>query len=247
MLRSESEGSTNEFMKTENKAKLWSLLQNNGAFNGISNSFFSTVRSDFESMVVRIDREHREKEKMAKNKIFLDTMIQKMMEYRKQSYTQPYTADEIRQTKVAAFDNELAKKQADFNQYNSKPVPNSIDFKDKEDDANGSVNDLLERAIRDRENLVMPPAPIAKDTTEIGPTPTQSISATTSANTSANTAAAASANTAAATPASLSTTVVAPASSAVAAATQVDNNLTMEMLVKIMQKLEEIEKMIANK
>lgn len=247
MLRSESEGSTNEFMKTENKAKLWSLLQNNGAFNGISNSFFSTVRSDFESMVVRIDREHREKEKMAKNKIFLDTMIQKMMEYRKQSYTQPYTADEIRQTKVAAFDNELAKKQADFNQYNSKPVPNSIDFKDKEDDANGSVNDLLERAIRDRENLVMPPAPIAKDTTEIGPTPTQSISATTSANTSANTAAAASANTAAATPASLSTTVVAPASPVAVAATQVDNNLTMEMLVKIMQKLEEIEKMIANK
>ena len=235
MLRSESEGSTNEFMKTENKAKLWSLLQNNGAFNGISNSFFSTVRSDFESMVVRIDREHREKEKMAKNKIFLDTMIQKMMEYRKQSYTQPYTADEIRQTKVAAFDNELAKKQADFNQYNSKPVPNSIDFKDKEDDANGSVNDLLERAIRDRENLVMPPAPIAKDTTEIGPTPTQSINATTSANT------------AAATPASLSTTVVAPASPAPAAATQVDNNFTMEMLVKIMQKLEEIEKMIANK
>jgi hypothetical protein len=228
MLRSESEGSTNEFLKTENKAKLWSLLQNNGAFNGISNSFFATVRKDFESMVTRIDREHSEKEKMAKNKIFLDTMIQKMMEYRKQSYTQPYTADEIRQTKVHAFDNELAKKQDDFNHYNSKPTPNSIDFKDKEDGANGSVNDLLERAIRDRENLVMPPAPIAKDTTNIEPTQTMSAAAATDQ-------------------ASLSTSVVPPSVVSGGLATQVDNNLTMEILVKIMQKLEEIEKMIANK
>lgn len=217
MLESESEGSTNDFMKTENKAKLWNLLQNHGAFNGISNTFFATVRKDFESIVVRINRENGDNTKMEKNKIFLDTMIQKMMEYRKQSYTQPHTADDIRQTKAVAFDNELAKKQADFNQYNAKPVTNSIEFKDKEDHANGSVNDLLEQAIRDRENLVMPPAPISKDTTDIGDTKNITVS----------------------------TSPITSLASAEIARSDLNEIPTREILVKIMEKLEEIEIMIA--
>jgi hypothetical protein len=152
------------FSNTDNKGKLWSMLQNNGAFNGISNTFFSQVRQEFESMVVHIDQEHREKEKMEKNKLFIDAMIDKMTDYRRQSYqsTAPYTASEIKKSRMEAFENDLSKKQDEFNKYTARPTPNAVDFKDNEDENTTNVNDLLERAIRDRENLDVPPPPIAK-------------------------------------------------------------------------------------
>jgi hypothetical protein len=140
------------------------MLQNNGAFNGISNTFFSQVRQEFESMVVRIDEEHREKEKMEKNKLFIDAMIDKMTDYRRQSYqsTAPYTASEIKKSRMEAFENDLSKKQDELNKYTARPTPNAVDFKDNEDENTTNVNDLLERAIRDRENLDVPPPPITK-------------------------------------------------------------------------------------
>jgi hypothetical protein len=152
-----------DFSNTDNKGKLWSMLQNNGAFNGISNDFFSQVRQEFESMVVRIEEQHREKEKMAKNKLFIDAMIDKMTDYRRQSYqnTAPYTASEIKKSRMEAFENDLSRKQDEFNQYTARPKPNAVDFKDNDDENTTNVNDLLERAIRDRENLDIPP-PIAK-------------------------------------------------------------------------------------
>lgn len=156
---------SNEFLKTENKGKLWSMLQQNGAFNGIGNNFFSKVREDFEMAAVRIDEEHRNKPKMQKNKIFLDFMVQRMQEYRRQSYTQPYTADEIRKTKQEAFDNALSQKQNEFSQFNAKPKPPDVSFADDDTDTSGNVNDLLEKAIRDRENLSIP-GPIPKSTNQ---------------------------------------------------------------------------------
>jgi hypothetical protein len=167
MLQPEIEKSTksvNTFSNTDNKGKLWSMLQNNGAFNGISNDFFSKVRQEFESMVVRIDEQHGEKEKMEKNKLFIDAMIGKMTDYRRESYqnTVPYTASEIKKSRIEAFDNDLSQKQDEFNQYTARPKPNAVDFKDNEDENTTNVNDLLERAIRDRENLDVPPPPIAR-------------------------------------------------------------------------------------
>ena len=167
MLQPEIEKSTksvNTFSNTDNKGKLWSMLQNNGAFNGISNDFFSKVRQEFESMVVRIDEQHGEKEKMEKNKLFIDAMIGKMTDYRRESYqnTVPYTASEIKKSRIEAFDNDLSQKQDEFNQFTARPKPNAVDFKDNEDENTTNVNDLLERAIRDRENLDVPPPPIAR-------------------------------------------------------------------------------------
>ena len=170
---------TSEFTKTDNKAKLWSILQDNGAFNGISNNFFSKVREDFEINIVQVEEHMKQKGKMEKNKFFLDTMIQKMRGYREQSRTQPYTANDIQQQRREAFENDLSQKQRDFDSYNSKPQPDTIDFKDKDDDNTTSVNSLLEKAMRDREDLTIPP-PITQNTTPIS-------GSSASANTTAST------------------------------------------------------------
>lgn len=156
-----STSSRSDFLKTENKGKLWSMLQSNGAFNGISNNFFSKVREDFEAAAVRIEEDHTDKPKMQKNKLFLDFMVRRMDEYKRQSYTQPYTADQIKKSRQEAFQNALSQKQNEFQVFNSKPQPPDINLADKEDDSNGNVNDLLEKAIRDRDSLTIPP-PISR-------------------------------------------------------------------------------------
>ena len=55
-----------------------------------------------------------------------------------------------------AFDNELSRKRAEFNQFNARPTPPQVDFADKEEDTSGDVNRLLEQAMRERENLEVP-------------------------------------------------------------------------------------------
>ncbi len=152
--------SQSDFVSTPSKGRLWKILQDNGAFNGINNNFFTKVREDFEIGVVRIEEEHRDKPIMLKSKLFIDMMIQKMKEYKHvqlpDRVQQPYTAQDIKKSKLEAFDNELSRKQSEFNQFNARPTPPHVDFADKEEDAGGDVNRLLEKAMRDRENLEVP-------------------------------------------------------------------------------------------
>ena len=157
MLQTSTAKISSDFLKTENKGKLWSMLQQNGAFNGIGNNFFSKVREDFEIAAVRIEEENGDKKKMEKNKIFLDFMIGRMKEYKERSKTQPYTADDIKRTKQAEFESALSQKQNEFNQFSAKPTPPDVSFKDDDSESSGNVQDLLEKAIRDRENLSIPP------------------------------------------------------------------------------------------
>lgn len=152
--------SQSDFVSTLSKGRLWKILQDNGAFNGINNNFFTKVREDFEIGVVRIEEEHRDKPVMIKSKLFIDMMIQKMNEYKHVQLPdrvhQPYTAQDIKKSKLDAFDNELSRKQNEFNQFNARPTPPHMDFADKDEDASGNVNRLLEQAMRDRENLEVP-------------------------------------------------------------------------------------------
>ena len=147
----------NDFTKTENKAKLWQLLQRNGAFNGIDSNYFSKVREEFEINIVKTQNEHSNKSVMDRNKFFLDAMVNIMKSYRNQ---EAHTAADIKKSKRVAFKNELSQKQQEFNQFNAKPAPPDVDFADKEEDS-GDVNALLEQVIRDRESVGFshPPPP----------------------------------------------------------------------------------------
>ena len=181
-----------DFVSTENKGRLWKILQNNGAFNGINNTFFSKVREEFETTIMEIENTHREKKMLEKGKIFIDSMVEKLKLYkhRKQdvenipnttdisrlrsqsdnrSISQhslnsqpsqhstlsvpPYTSEDLKQTRLDAFDKELQQKQSEFDVYNAKPKPKHVDFKDKDDANNENVSALLEKAMREREEL----------------------------------------------------------------------------------------------
>ena len=152
--------SQSEFVSIPSKGRLWKILQDNGAFNGINNNFFTKVREEFEIGIVRIEEEYRNKSTLEKSKLFIDKMIQKMNEYK---YAQspvtvepPYTAQDIKKSKLEEFDSELNRKQTEFNQFNARPTPPQVDFADKDEDTSGDVNRLLEKAMRERENLEVP-------------------------------------------------------------------------------------------
>lgn len=166
---SHTQKNESEFVKTHNKGRLWNILQNNGAFNSIDNSFFKRVRADFESTIQIIDRECAGKSMMEKSKQFIDSMLKIVKEYKHihsptpaQTIAQsteneiPYTSEEIKQTRMNSFEKDLNKKQSEFAEFNSKPVAQNVDFSDKDDDISDDVNKLLEKAMRDRENINVP-------------------------------------------------------------------------------------------
>ena len=139
----------NDFTQTENKAKLWQLLQRNGAFNGIDSNYFNKVREDFEINVIKIQSQYGNIPLMDRNKLFLDVMIDLMKKFKNQPI---YTSADIQKSKRDAFDNDLSKKQNEFNHFNAKPTPPDVNFADKEEDS-GDVNTMLEQVIRDRESV----------------------------------------------------------------------------------------------
>ena len=177
-LRSDS-----EFTRMDNKGRLWKILQNNGAFNGIDNSFFSKVREEFEITIVEIEKQHSLKNTLEKSKIFIDSMVVKLKTYKHRNHSvgeisnatdisqlqttdivsnvskntqmsvPPYTSDDLKQSRLDAFDKELQQKQSEFDVYNAKPKPQNVDFKDNNDSASEDVSKLLEKAMREREEL----------------------------------------------------------------------------------------------
>ena len=64
--------SQSEFVSIPSKGRLWKILQDNGAFNGINNNFFTKVLEEFEIGIVRIEEEHRNKSTLEKSKLFID-------------------------------------------------------------------------------------------------------------------------------------------------------------------------------
>ena len=156
----------NEFTRTENKGKLWQVLQRNGAFNGIDSNYFNKVREEFEINVVKIQNEHANKSVMNRNKLFLDLMLELMKGYKN---NEVYTASDIQKSKRDAFENDLSKKQDEFNKFNTKPPPPDVNFADKDEDS-GDVNSMLEQVIRDRESVGFshhPPPIEVKKTTQV--------------------------------------------------------------------------------
>ena len=165
-----------EFTSVENKGRLWKMLQENGAFNGIRDDEFTKFHSKFESIIVSINNQHSSKTVMVKSKLFIDEMIQYISMQKSNPNTNPnanayananpnaYTAKDIKAANQESFNTELSKQQNDFNKFNQKDAPLHIDFEDKDNEMDDDINMLLEKAERDREILVLPKVvdPMAK-------------------------------------------------------------------------------------
>lgn len=140
---------TDYFTSIENKGKLWTMSLNNGAFNNIDEKYLTHVREIFESSILEINYDNKDKDLMSKNKLFFDNMLSKLMKFKQDSI---YTAESIRETKLNKFEQDLAEKQANFDQLISKPQPPMLDLSDPIENNITNIDDLLKQTMSSRNN-----------------------------------------------------------------------------------------------
>jgi len=141
------------FNTTDNKGYLWSLMSEHGIFNGISNTYVTTIKNDLDNQVNVIESKINKSDTLiGLNKKVISNMVQIINKYKENTqpnhsnqYKQPnqenqyantgrdmpVTLEEIKLEKQTNFQNNLSSKQHEFDSLILKPKPETIDFTDK--------------------------------------------------------------------------------------------------------------------
>ena len=142
---------TNEFLTISNKKTLWDIMYQNGFFNNINKNpndikiYFETEMNTIENANNNLSVIDKNKQILIKMKTYLDSnKLDKQNEF--------VTAEQILKNKQDNFNQQLNNKQMEFDNIINKPIPKDIDFSDKNEDNNNSINNLLDEAIKRREN-----------------------------------------------------------------------------------------------
>jgi len=139
------------FISNQNKGILWNLMSENGAFNGIPQENSKHVKEEFDTKIQSIGNIITPADNIiALNKRTILEMMQSMNKFRtyknknsEEIMSQNYNTADIAQQRQKIFDNELKLKQNEFEKFNTKPVPEKIDFADKLDTPIGSEMDKI--------------------------------------------------------------------------------------------------------
>jgi hypothetical protein len=159
---------SNILLSEQNKELLWNILSSNRAFVNIPESKFSNVKAIFESNITKTFNENKEifisnyKTGDSKNiviqlnKIILQNIMLDINSLKK-SLLKPLDIKDIyKNEKSEEFEKELLEKKVSFSNLITKKVPDAIDFSETKDSPleNDSMNELLERIQRERNNDV---------------------------------------------------------------------------------------------
>ena len=164
---------SNILLSEQNKELLWNILSSNKAFVNIPESKFPNVKAIFESNITKTFNENKEifisnyKTGDSKNivvqlnKIILQNIMLDINSLKK-SLLKPLDIKDIyKNEKSEEFEKELLEKKVSFSNLITKKVPEAIDFSETKDSPleNDSMNELLERIQRERNNDV--PVPVS--------------------------------------------------------------------------------------
>jgi len=133
---------SNQYVSHENKAIMWQILSENGAFNDIPNSNFNRVKSLYESAINEISQLSN-LNITERNKLTISTMIKKLPYLKINEVSKPLEECKIQ------LDKEFENKQEEFLKLVKRPSPKEIEFNDKNDeplnniDMNNKLNDMM--------------------------------------------------------------------------------------------------------
>jgi hypothetical protein len=159
---------SNILVSEQNKELLWNILSSNKAFVNIPESKFSNIKAIFESNITKIFNENKEictsnyktgdskNIVMQLNKIILQNIMLDINSFKKSLLVPAHIKDIYKNEKSEEFDKELLEKKVSFSNLITKKVPETIDFSETKDSPleNNSMNELLERIQRERNNDV---------------------------------------------------------------------------------------------
>jgi len=164
---------SNILLSEQNKELLWNILSSNKAFVNIPESKFSNVKAIFESNITKTFNENKEifisnyktgdskNIVMQLNKIILQNIMLDINSLKK-SLLKPLDIKDIyKNEKSEEFEKELLEKKVSFSNLITKKIPEAIDFSETKDSPleNDSMNELLEKIQRERNNDVPVPVP----------------------------------------------------------------------------------------
>jgi hypothetical protein len=173
---------SNILVSEQNKELLWNILSSNKAFVNIPESKFSNIKAIFESNITKIFNENKEiftsnyktgdskNIVMQLNKIILQNIMLDINSFKKSLLVPAHIKDIYKNEKSEEFDKELLEKKVSFSNLITKKVPETIDFSETKDSPleNNSMNELLERIQRERNNdvpMLMPSISVSNTNT----------------------------------------------------------------------------------
>jgi len=138
----------------QNKGILWKLLQENGYFNNIDNKYFNQIQNNFESVINIVEKNNHLLSLTEKNKKVINNMVSYLKQYKSNPDNMVLPPQPQQMTlKKKDISVNLEKKKVEFLDLMHPQEPKEIDFKDNQDQAvEGEINNLLEKAIQEREN-----------------------------------------------------------------------------------------------
>jgi hypothetical protein len=177
---------SNILLSEQNKELLWNILSSNKAFVNIPESKFSNIKAIFESNITKIFNENKEiftsnyktgdskNIVMQLNKIILQNIMLDINSFKKSLLVPAHIKDIYKNEKSEEFDKELLEKKVSFSNLITKKVPETIDFSETKDTPleNNSMNELLERIQRERNNdvpMLMPSISVPNTNTNQNP------------------------------------------------------------------------------
>jgi hypothetical protein len=136
-----------KFLSAENKALIWQLLMEAGAFANIPESYFTKVKELYEKTLIEISR-MTENTLTEKNKFVILEMMKKLP-FLKQHLTQR----PLEEVKIK-IDNEFKNKQEEFINLVNHDKPKDVEFNDNTDEPldTNVMNNMLQNMMEKREN-----------------------------------------------------------------------------------------------
>ena len=142
---------SNNFLTDSNKETLWDVMYQNGFFNNI-NKDPTDIRKYFETQMNTIENSNSNLSLVEKNKNILLIMKTYLDNNKKTQQQEIITAEQIIKQRQDNFTNNLNRKQQEFDDIIKKPIPKDINFTDENEESNENIDNLLEKAIKNREN-----------------------------------------------------------------------------------------------
>ena len=129
------------FNSNDNKALLWSLMYEGGVFTNIPQEQLAKVKEIFERKIASLNES--EGSVLAKNKKAMMDMVKELeilrtkptlTNVKERNYDTPVTSNDIQMKRRETFNNNLEKRQSEFNDMMTVKTPDKPDFTDSPDD-----------------------------------------------------------------------------------------------------------------
>ena len=139
-------------LSKKNKGFLWNILYEKNIFNGIPNDYLEKVKNLFESTIVNVSQNTKNREIIEINKEILRTLNTEIQSLKRNLLESKNIKDEFKDEKIVVFDKNLENHKNSLNELINPNKPKEIDFADETDKPidNNEMNRILEQMQKER-------------------------------------------------------------------------------------------------